>query len=110
MEEININNFAKIDLRIARIKNAHMVEEAEKLIKLELDLGDLGLKTVFAGIKKAYSPEDLKDKLVVCVNNLKPREMRFGISEGMILAAGDDDIGIFIISPDEGAKPGMQVK
>ena len=63
MDEININDFAKVDLRVARVKDAQMVEEADKLIKLELDLGDLGLKTVFAGIKKAYSPDDLKDKL-----------------------------------------------
>ena len=97
MEEININDFSKVDLRVARVKDVQMVEEADKLIKLELDLGDLGLKTVFAGIKKAYSLDDLKDKLVVCVNNLKPREMRFGTSEGMILAAGDDDIGIFVV-------------
>tara|TARA_B100000029_G_scaffold499715_1_gene570493 strand:+ start:224 stop:556 length:333 start_codon:yes stop_codon:yes gene_type:complete len=110
MEEININDFAKIDLRVARVKDVQIVEDADKLIKLDLDLGEFGSKTVFAGIKKAYSPEDLKDKLIVCVNNLKPREMRFGTSEGMILAAGDDDIGIFIISPDIGAKPGMQVR
>ena len=110
MEEININDFAKVDLRVARVKDVQMVEEADKLIKLELDLGDLGFKTVFAGIKKVYSADDLKEKLVVCVNNLKPREMRFGTSEGMILAAGDDDIGIFVISPDAGAKPGMQVR
>ena len=110
MEEININDFAKIDLRVARVIDAQVVEEADKLIKLELDLGDLGFKTVFAGIKTFYSADDLKDKLVVCVNNLKAREMRFGTSEGMILAAGDDDIGIFVISPDAGAKPGMQVR
>ena len=110
MEEININDFAKIDLRVARVKDVQIVEDADKLIKLDLDLGEFGSRTVFAGIKKAYSPEDLKDKLIVCVNNLKPREMRFGTSEGMILAAGDDDIGIFIISPDIGAKPGMQVR
>jgi len=110
MEEININDFAKVDLRVARVKDAQMVEEADKLIKLELDLGELGLKTVFAGIKKAYSPEALKDKLVVCVNNLESREMRFGTSEGMILAAGDDNNGIFVISPDVGAQPGMQVR
>ena len=110
MDEININDFAKVDLRVARVKDAQMIEEADKLIKLELDLGNLGSKIVFAGIKKAYSPDDLKDKLVVCVNNLKPREMRFGTSEGMILAAGDDDIGIFVITPDAGAKPGMQVR
>ncbi len=110
MEEINIDNFMQIDLRIAKVINAEMVEKADKLIKLELDLGDLGKKTVFAGIKKAYSVDNLKDKLVVCVNNLKPREMRFGTSEGMILAAGDDDIGIFIVSPDKGAIPGMRVR
>ena len=110
MEEININDFAKIDLRVARVIDAQMVEEADKLIKLELDLGEFGSKTVFAGIKKAYSADDLQDKLVVCVSNLKPREMRFGTSEGMILAAGDDDIGIFVISPDVGAQPGMQVR
>ena len=110
MEEINIDAFMQIDLRIAKIINAEMVEKADKLIKLELDLGNLGKKTVFAGIKKAYSADNLKDKLVVCVNNLKPREMRFGTSEGMILAAGDDDIGIFIVSPDKGATPGMRVR
>jgi len=110
MEEINIKDFAKVDLRVARIKDAQIVNEADKLIQLELDLGELGVKTVFAGIKRVYSPDDLKDKLVVCVNNLKSREMRFGTSEGMILAAGDDDIGIFVISPDVGAKPGMQVR
>ena len=110
MEEINIDNFMQIDLRIAKVINAEMVEKADKLIKLELDLGDLGQKTVFAGIKKDYSADNLKDKLVVCVNNLKPREMRFGTSEGMILAAGDDDIDIFIVSPDKGAIPGMRVR
>ena len=110
MEEINIDDFMQIDLRIAKIINAEMVEKADKLIKLELDLGDLGKKMVFAGIKKAYSADKLKDKLVVSVNNLKPREMRFGTSEGMILAAGDDDIGIFIVSPDKGAIPGMRVR
>ena len=111
MEEINIDDFMQIDLRIAKVIDAEMVEKADKLIKLELDLGALGKKTVFAGIKKAYSADNLKDKLVVCVNNLKPREMRFGTSEGMILAAGDDDdIDIFIVSPDKGATPGMRVR
>ena len=110
MEEINIDDFMQIDLRIAKVLDAVMVENADKLIKLELDLGDLGQKTVFAGIKKAYSANKLKDKLVVCVNNLKPREMKFGTSEGMILAAGDDDIDIFIVSPDKGAIPGMRVR
>ena len=110
MSEISIEDFMKLDLRIARVQKAESIEEADKLLKLELDLGPLGNKTVFAGMKQAYEPENLIDKMVVCVNNLKERKMRFGTSEGMILAAGDDDIGIFILSPDQGAEPGMQVK
>ncbi len=110
MSEITIEDFIKLDLRIARIANAESVEEADKLLKLELDLGHLGNKTVFACMKQAYEPDNLINKLVVCVNNLKARKMRFGTSEGMILAAGDDDIGIFILSPDLGAEPGMQVR
>ena len=110
MSEITIEDFMKLDLRIARVQKAESVEEADKSLKLELDLGPLGNKTVFAGMKQAYEPENLIDKMVVCVNNLKERKMRFGTSEGMILAAGDDDIGIFILSPDLGAEPGMKVK
>tara|TARA_Y100000996_G_scaffold190237_1_gene148699 strand:+ start:1491 stop:1823 length:333 start_codon:yes stop_codon:yes gene_type:complete len=110
MSEITIEDFIKLDLRIAKIKKAESVEGADKLLKLELDLGTLGSKTVFAGMKQAYDPDNLVNKLVVCVNNLQHRKMRFGTSEGMILAAGDDELGIFIISPDEGAKPGMQVR
>ena len=110
MDEINIEDFMKIDLRVAKVISAESVEEADKLLKLELDLGSHGQKTVFAGMKKAYKSDLLINKLVICVNNLKHRKMRFGTSEGMILAAGDDDIGIFILSPDEGAVPGMQVR
>ena len=110
MSEITIEEFIKLDLRVARVKKAEAVEEADKLLKLELDLGELGNKTVFAGMKQAYEPEELINKMVICVNNLKHRKMRFGTSEGMILAAGDDEIGIFILSPDQGAKPGMQVR
>jgi len=110
MPEISIEDFMKLDLRVARIDKAESVEEADKLIRLELDLGKLGAKTVFAGMKREYDPKDLINKLVVCVNNLKHRKMRFGTSEGMILAAGDDDIGVFILSPDHGAEPGMQVR
>ena len=110
MSEITIEDFMKLDLRVAKVKEAEAVEEADKLLKLELDLGELGNKTVFAGMKQAYEPEDLINKMVICVNNLKHRKMRFGTSEGMILAAGDDEIGIFILSPDKGAKPGMQVR
>ena len=110
MDEINIEDFMKLDLRIAKIIKAEPVEDADKLLRLELDLGSMDTKTVFAGMKKVYDPESLLNKLVVCVNNLKHRKMRFGTSEGMILAAGDDDIGIFILSPDDGAVPGMQVR
>ena len=110
MDEVNIEDFIKLDLRIAKIIFAEEVEEADKLLKLELDVGSYGKKTVFAGMKKSYEADTLINKLVVCVNNLKSRKMRFGTSEGMILAAGDDDLGIFILSPDEGAKPGMQVR
>ncbi len=110
MSEITIEDFMKLDLRVAKVKEAEAIEEADKLLKLELDLGELGNKTVFAGMKQAYEPEDLINKMVICVNNLKHRKMRFGTSEGMILAAGGDEIGIFILSPDQGAKPGMQVR
>ena len=110
MKEITIEDFMQLDLRIAKIVTAESVEEADKLLKLELDLGSEVSKTVFAGMKKVYAAETLIGKLVVCVNNLKPRKMRFGVSEGMILAAGDDSDGIFILSPDDGASPGMQVR
>ena len=110
MEEINIEDFIKLDLRVGKVINAESVEEADKLLKLELDVGSFGKKTVFAGMKKVYDPDTLINKLVICVNNLKHRKMRFGTSEGMILAAGDDEEGIFILSPDEGAKPGMHVR
>lgn len=109
MDNITIEEFTKIDLRVAKVVNVETVEEADKLIKLELDLGEFGKKTVFAGIKKAYENDELMNKLVICINNLKERKMRFGTSEGMILAAGDDESGIFIVSPQTGALPGMKV-
>lgn len=108
-DEIQFDDFAKIDLRVARIVNAEHVEGAEKLLKLTLDIG-LAEKQVFAGIKSAYSPEDLTGKLTVMVANLAPRKMRFGLSEGMVLAAGPGGKDLFILNPDEGAKPGMRVK
>lgn len=104
---ISIDDFLKIDLRVAAVKQAELVEGADKLLRITLDDGD-GERTVLAGIKSAYNPEDLVGKQVVIVANLQPRKMRFGISEGMILAAGGDDI--FLISPDSGAKPGMRVR
>jgi len=110
VEEINIEDFAKVDLRIARIKSALEVPEANKLIKLILDVGELGEKTVFAGIKQAYKLDELENKLVVIVNNLKPRQMSFGLSEGMILAAGPGGEDVFMVGPDTGAEPGMKVK
>jgi len=109
MEEITIEDFMKIDLRVAKITSAESVEGADKLLQLNLDLGELGTKTVFAGIKNIYDTNQLKGKMVVCVNNLKPRQMRFGTSEGMILAAGDDEV-VFMLSPDSGAYAGMQVR
>jgi methionyl-tRNA synthetase len=108
-DEIQFDDFAKIDLRIAKIVNAEHVEGADKLLKLTLDIG-LGEKQVFAGIKSAYSPEDLIGKLTVMVANLAPRKMRFGLSEGMVLAAGPGGKDLFILNPDEGAEPGMRVK
>ena len=110
MDEINIDDFMKVDLRIAKVKEAIEVPEADKLVKLILDVGELGEKTVFAGIKAAYKLEELVDKHVVLVNNLKPRQMKFGLSEGMILAAGPGGEDIFMVGPDSGAKPGMRVK
>ena len=106
---INIDQFSLVDLRVAKIINASKVDGADKLLKLDLDVGDLGKKSVFAGIKSAYTPESLKDKLVILVNNLEARKMKFGLSEGMVLASSNDD-GIYLISPDDGALPGMKVK
>jgi methionyl-tRNA synthetase len=108
-DEIQFDDFAKIDLRIAKIVNAEHVEGADKLLQLTLDIG-LGEKNVFAGIKSAYQPEDLIGKLTVMVANLAPRKMRFGLSEGMVLAAGPGGKDLFILNPDEGAQPGMRVK
>jgi methionyl-tRNA synthetase len=109
-ETISIDDFAKIDLRIARIANAEHVEGANKLLRLTLDLGDLGTRQVFAGIKSAYAPEALVGRFTVMVANLAPRKMKFGMSEGMVLAASGDTPGLFILSPDSGAQPGMKVK
>ena len=106
---ISIDDFAKIDLRIARIVNAEHVEGADKLLKLSLDLGD-SQRQVFAGIKSAYEPEQLIGRHTVMVANLAPRKMRFGISEGMVLAAGPGGKDLWILQPDEGAQPGMRVK
>jgi methionyl-tRNA synthetase len=108
-ETISFEDFAKIDLRIARIAKAEHVEKADKLLRLELDLGG-ETRQVFAGIKSAYQPEDLEGKLTVMVANLAPRKMRFGLSEGMVLAAGPGGEDLWILNPEEGAQPGMKVK
>jgi len=108
-DEIEFDDFAKIDLRIAKIVKAEHVEGADKLLQLTLDIGD-ETRNVFAGIKSAYAPEDLEGKLTVMVANLKPRKMRFGMSEGMVLAAGPGGKDLWILNPDEGAQPGMRVK
>jgi methionyl-tRNA synthetase len=105
--EIGIEDFMKLDLRVARILEAEHVDGADKLLKLVLDLGD-GQRQVFSGIRSAYRAEDLPGKLTVVVANLKPRKMRFGVSAGMVLAASGGD-GIFLVSPDSGAEPGMRV-
>ena len=106
---INIDHFAAVDLRVAKIIKAEHVEGADKLLQLHLDVGELGSRKVFAGIKNAYEPEQLTNKLVVLVNNLEPRKMKFGVSEGMVLASSKDN-NIYLVSPDKGAEPGMKVR
>jgi methionyl-tRNA synthetase len=106
---ISIDEFAKVDLRIARIVEAAPVEGADKLLRLVVDLGS-ERRTVFAGIRSAYVPEQLVGRLTVVVANLAPRKMRFGTSEGMVLAASGESPGLFLLSPDAGAEPGMKVK
>ena len=108
-ETISYDDFAKIDLRVALIKKAEAVPEADKLLKLQLDIGG-ETRQVFAGIKSAYNPEDLEGKLTVMVANLAPRKMRFGMSEGMVLAAGPGGKDLWILEPQDGAQPGMRVK
>ena len=109
-ETISIDDFSKVDLRVAKIVNAEHVEGAEKLLKLTLDIGEEKPRTVFAGIKSAYDPEKLKGRMTVMVANLAPRKMKFGMSEGMVLAASGETPGLFILSPDDGAQPGMRIK
>lgn len=112
MNTIDIEDFSKIDLRIAKIINAENIMEAEKLLKLTLDVGELGVRQVFAGIKSAYNPSDLIGKNTVIVANLKERKMRFGVSQGMVLAASgnNNDGKLWILEPHLGAQPGMRVK
>jgi methionyl-tRNA synthetase len=107
---ISIDDFLRVDLRVAKVLNAELVAGADKLLKLALDLGELGTRSVFAGIRAAYEPESLVGRLIVVVANLEPRKMRFGVSEGMMLAAGPGGKEIFVLSPDSGAAPGMRIK
>ena len=107
-EEIEFDAFAAVDMRIARIISCEEVPKANKLLKFQLDIGG-ETRQVFSGIKSAYKPEELEGKLTVMVANLKPRKMKFGMSEGMILAAGPGGSDLWILEPHEGAQPGMRV-
>ena len=107
--EIVYDDFAKVDLRVAKIVRAEHVEGAAKLLQLTLDIGGV-TRNVFAGIKAAYDPKDLEGRLTVMVANLAPRKMRFGVSEGMVLAAGPGEEDIYLLSPDSGAEPGQRVR
>jgi methionyl-tRNA synthetase len=110
---ITIDDFVKIDLRVARIVNCEQVEGSTKLLRLTLDVGEGRLRNVFSGIKSAYTPEQLIGRLTVVVANLAPRKMKFGISEGMVLAASHFDekvnSGIYVLDPSSGAQPGMRI-
>jgi methionyl-tRNA synthetase len=107
--QIAIDDFTKVDLRIVRIVEAEAVPEAKKLLKLTVSLGGDVRRTVFAGIKEAYKPEDLVGRLAVCCVNLAPRKMKFGLSEGMVLASGPGGQEVFLLAVDSGAKPGQRV-
>jgi methionyl-tRNA synthetase len=107
---ISIDDFLRIDLRVARVLEADLIAGADKLLKLRLDVGELGERQILAGIRAAYEPKSLVGRLIVVVANLEPRRMRFGTSEGMMLAAGPGGADIFVLSPDAGASPGMRVK
>jgi methionyl-tRNA synthetase len=107
--ECTIDDFTKVDLRVARVVAAENVTDAKKLLKLTLSLGGDNTRTVFAGIKEAYQPQDLVGRLVICVANLAPRQMKFGLSEGMVTACGPGGKEVFLLSPDSGAVPGQRV-
>ncbi len=108
---IGIDDFAKLDLRVGRVRVCEFVEGSDKLLRFELDAGDLGTRQIFSGIRASYgTPESLVGRNVVFIANLAPRKMRFGISEGMILSAGFDGGGLFLLDAHEGAQPGMPVR
>jgi methionyl-tRNA synthetase len=108
-EFLDIETFSKMDLRVAQVLEAEEIKEADKLIRLKVSLGDLGERQIIAGIKSAYKAETLKGRKILVVANLAPRKMKFGVSEGMVLAAGNES-GLFVLSPDDGAKAGDKVK
>ena len=108
-ELIEIDDFMKIDLRVAKIIEAEEIKEADKLLRLKVDLGG-ETRQIIAGIKSAYKAEDLVGRLTVVVANLKPRKMKFGESQGMVLAAGQGGADLYILSPDSGAQPGQRIK
>jgi methionyl-tRNA synthetase len=108
-ETIEFDDFAKLDLRVAKIIKAEHVDGADKLLQLTVDIGD-ETRNILAGIKAAYAPEDLEGKLTVVIANLQPRKMRFGLSEGMVLAAGPGGKDIWLLQPDSGAEVGMRIK
>ncbi len=108
---ISIDDFAKLDLRIGKVLVCEAVETSDKLLRFELDAGDLGKRQIFSGIRASYgNPESLVGRSVVFIDNLAPRKMRFGISEGMILSAGNDGGALFLLDADDGAQPGMPVR
>ena len=107
--ECSHDDFTKVDLRVARVLAAEEIPKAKKLLQLTLSLGGDNRRTVFAGIKSAYKPESLVGRLVICVANLAPRQMTFGTSEGMVVAAGAGGEEIYLLAPDSGAKPGQRV-
>ncbi len=107
---ISIDEFLRVDLRVAKVLKVDLVAGADKLLKLRVDLGDIGEREIFAGIRAAYDHATLVGRLIVVVANLEPRKMRFGTSEGMMLAAGPGGKDIFVLSPDTGATPGMRIK
>jgi methionyl-tRNA synthetase len=109
-DSISIDEFLRVDLRVARVLAAEVITGADKLLRLTLDVGELGERVIFAGIRAAYEPATLVGRLIIVVANLEPRKMRFGVSEGMMLAAGPGGKEIFVLSPDSGAAPGMRVK
>ena len=109
-KHISIDDFSKIDLRVAKIIEASFVEGADKLLRLKVSMGELGTRQIFAGIRSAYDPKNLEGRLVAVVANLAPRQMKFGLSEGMVLAAGPGGKDLFVLSPDVGSKEGDRIK